>query len=184
MNQTYLICQLLRNNHLRDVMAAPEITAEAIAEPRWLTEKERQLWLELVEFSNGLPRAIDRQLSRDSEVSGVEYSILASISEASPDGVRSGDLAARLQWERSRLSHLLRRMEARGLIGRCAASTDGRGQEISLTEAGWAKIRSAAPGHVTMVRETIFDPISVAQQEQLLLAIGRIREAFTERGLW
>lgn len=165
-------------------MATPETTAEATAEPRWLTAKERQLWLELVEFSNGLPRAIDRQLSRDSDVSGVEYSVLASVSEASPEGVRSGDLAVRLQWERSRVSHLLRRMEAKGLIGRCAASADGRGQEISLTEAGWATIRGAAPGHVQMVRETIFDPISVAQQEQLLQAIGSIREALAERGLW
>lgn len=165
-------------------MNTPEPAAVERVEPRWLTAKERQLWLALVEFTNGLPRAIDRQLSQDSDVSGVEYSVLAAVSEASPGGVRSSDLAAQLQWERSRVSHLLRRMEARGFIGRCAASADGRGQEISLTEEGWATIRGAAPGHVEMVRETIFDPISVAQQEQLLSAIGSIREAFNERGLW
>lgn len=154
------------------------------AEPRWLSAREQQLWLELREFSDGLSRATDRQLALDADLSGVEYAVLAAVSEAPPEGVRSGDLAAILSWDRSRVSHLLRRMETKGFLGRCAASGDGRGQEISLTPAGWDKIRSAAPGHVTMVRETIFDPLSVAQQEQLLAAICAIRQAASDKGLW
>lgn len=151
---------------------------------RWLSEGEQQLWLELREFANGLPRAIDRQLLRDSDVSGGEYAILAAVSEAKGDVVRSGDLAARLGWERSRVSHLLKRMEARGLIVRCAASTDGRGQDISLTQAGWDKIHGAAPGHVTMVRETVFDPLTAGQQRELFDMLTGIRHAAEERGLW
>lgn len=151
---------------------------------RWLSLDEQALWLELREFAKGLPRAIDRQLSADSDVSGGEYAILAVVSEAGADAVRSGDLAAKLGWERSRVSHLLRRMEARGLIHRCAASSDGRGQDIALTDAGWEKIHSAAPGHVTMVRETIFDPLTPEQQAQLHDALTSIRAAAEERGLW
>lgn len=153
-------------------------------ETRWLSAQEQELWLELREFAGGLPRAIDRQLLADSDVSGVEYSILTVVSEAPDRVVRSGDLAAKLGWDRSRVSHLLRRMEMRGLLHRCAASTDGRGQDISLTEAGWDKIHSAAPGHVTMVRETIFDPLTPEQQAQLLEALASIRGAAEERGLW
>ncbi|MGO4385241.1 MarR family winged helix-turn-helix transcriptional regulator [Specibacter sp. RAF43] len=151
---------------------------------RWLSTDEQHLWLELREFLSGLPRAIDRQLSRDSAVSGVEYAVLAAVSEAPPGGVRSGDLAAVLEWERSRVSHMVRRMEAKGLIGRCSASADGRGQEISLTEAGWDAVRGAAPGHVSMVRETIFDPLTAAEQEQLRTSLHKIRAAAVERGLW
>ncbi|AIY03836.1 Transcriptional regulator, MarR family [Arthrobacter sp. PAMC 25486] len=136
------------------------------------------------EFASGLPRAIDRQLLQDSDVSGVEYSVLAVVSESPGKVVRSGDLAAKLGWDRSRVSHLLRRMEARGLIHRCAASADGRGQDIALTEAGWDKVRGAAPGHVTMVRETIFDPLTPEQQTQLFAALTSIRRAAEERGLW
>lgn len=153
-------------------------------ETRWLSAEEQALWLELREFAKGLPRAIDRQLHRDSDVSGVEYAILAVVSEAGEEAVRSGDLAATLGWDRSRVSHLLRRMETRGLLSRCAASTDGRGQDISLTEAGWDAVRSAAPGHVTMVRETIFDPLTPEQQGQLRQALTSIRRAGEERGLW
>ena len=156
----------------------------AMEETRWLTIEEQQLWLELREFAKGLPRTIDRQLLHDSDVSGVEYSILAAVSEAEDTVVRSGDLAAKLGWERSRVSHLLRRMESRGLLHRCAASADGRGQDVSLTDDGWDTIRSAAPGHVTMVREVVFDPLTPEQQGQLLEALVSIRGAAEDRGLW
>ncbi|MBP2411324.1 DNA-binding MarR family transcriptional regulator [Arthrobacter stackebrandtii] len=153
-------------------------------ETRWLSAQEQAIWLELREFAKGLPRAIDRQLLQDSDVSGVEYAVLAVISEAGCEQMRSGDLAAQLGWDRSRVSHLLKRMESRGLLHRCTASADGRGQDISLTDSGWEKIRSAAPGHVTMVRETIFDPLKPDQQAQLFEALTSIRRAAEERGLW
>ncbi len=153
-------------------------------ETRWLSAQEQAIWLELREFAKGLPRAIDRQLLQDSDVSGVEYAVLAVISEAGCEQLRSGDLAAQLGWDRSRVSHLLKRMESRGLLNRCTASTDGRGQDISLTDSGWDKIRSAAPGHVSMVRETIFDPLTPEQQAQLFEALASIRRAAEERGLW
>lgn len=169
----------MNNQRSLDLQDAPQQAA-----PRWLSAQEQRIWLELREFAKGLPRAIDRQLTRDSDVSGVEYSILSVVSEAGDKQVRSGDLAAKLGWERSRVSHLLKRMEARGLIHRCATSGDGRGQEIALTPAGWDKIHSAAPGHVTMVRETIFDPLTPEQQGQLFDMLTSIRNAAEERGLW
>ena len=166
---------------------APSADAGAAAaqeQTRWLNENEQLMWLELREFARGLPRALDRQLLEDADVSGVEYSILAAVSESSQGALRSGDLAATLGWERSRVSHLLKRMESRGFLHRCAARSDGRGQEIALTQAGWEKIRGAAPGHVTMVREVIFDPRTPAAQNQLLETLILIRHAAEERGLW
>lgn len=165
-------------------MVRTDVLAETGDETRWLSVQEQELWLELREFAKGLPRAIDRHLLADSDVSGVEYAILAVISESPNKVVRSGDLAAKLGWERSRVSHLLKRMESRGFVQRCAASADGRGQDIALTETGWEKIIGAAPGHVTMVRETIFDPLTPSQQDQLRSALTSIRNAAQERGLW
>lgn len=165
-------------------MTSVESRPAAEEDVRWLSAHEQVLWLELREFAKGLPRILDRQLVRDSDVSSVEYAILAQVSESAADSVRSGDLADQLGWERSRVSHLLRRMEARGLIHRCASAEDGRGQNISLTEEGWAKIYSAAPGHVSMVRETIFDPLTVEQQEALFEALVLIRRQAQAQGLW
>lgn len=165
-------------------MAVQETLDEGAAGTRWLSTDEQHLWLELREFLNGMPRAVDRQLSRDSDVSGVEYAVLAAVSEAPPEGVRSGDLATVLEWEKSRVSHQLRRMESKGLVGRCAVTADGRGQEISLTDAGWDAVRAAAPGHVTLVRETVFDPLTASELAQLRVSLQKIRAAAVERGLW
>ncbi|MFQ4148504.1 MarR family winged helix-turn-helix transcriptional regulator [Arthrobacter sp. LAPM80] len=158
--------------------------SNAMTEPRWLSTDEQATWLELREFNSGLPRVIDRQLSQDAGISGGEYAVLAAVSEAPADGVRSGDLARILEWEKSRVSHLLRRMEAKGLVARCAASCDGRGQEIMLTPEGWNTVRSTAPGHVTLVRETVFDPLSADELLQLRNSLRKIRAAAIDRGLW
>lgn len=158
--------------------------SNAMTEPRWLSAEEQITWLELREFNSGLPRATDRQLHQEAGMSGGEYAVLAAVSEAPAGGVRSGDLARILGWEKSRVSHLLRRMEAKELLERCAVSADGRGQEITLTPQGWDVVRTAAPGHVTMVREIVFDPLTADEQLQLRNSLRKIRDAAIERGLW
>jgi len=136
------------------------------------------------EFMWGYPAALERQNARDSGLSTGEYSVLATLSEAEGQQLRAGDTAADLGWERSRLSHLLRRMEAKGLIERVVSKCDGRGQDVLLTQKGWDAIRDAAPDHVTFVRETIFDPLSAQEQLVLVGALRKIREATRAKGLW
>lgn len=154
------------------------------SQPRWLDEREKEVWLALREFIWGFPAAVDRQLQRDSDLSIVEYSVLAELSECPGSRKRSGDLASDLGWERSRLSHLVKRMETKGVVERAHSDQDGRGQEIVLTDAGWALIREAAPGHVTFVREAVFDPLSQEEQDVLASALDRIRDRITGDGLW
>ena len=153
-------------------------------ETRWLSAEEQRTWLAVREFTWGFQAAMDRQLARDSGLGAGEYSVLATLSDNPEGRKRSGDVACDLGWERSRLSHLLRRMEAKDLVGRCSSEADGRGQDVFLTEHGWAVLRAAAPGHVTFVRETVFDPLTPQEQETLRSAMERIRDAMDQRGLW
>ncbi|NKX53299.1 winged helix-turn-helix transcriptional regulator [Arthrobacter sp. E918] len=127
---------------------------------------------------------MDRQLQRDSELSGVEYSVLAALSEAEDATMRARDIAHALDWERSRLSHLLKRMEARGLVARTECPTDARGFNISMTAAGRTAIERAAPGHVSFVRENVFDPLTPAEQEALLSAATKIQNSLRAAGWW
>jgi DNA-binding MarR family transcriptional regulator len=87
-----------------------------------------------------------------------------------------------LGWGRSRLSHLLRRMEGKGLIARSCSPDDGRGQDIALTPAGRDAIVEAAPGHVDFVRSVVFDPLTPEQQEALREACQRISAAIESSG--
>lgn len=154
------------------------------SETRWLDDHEQEIWRAFRELLWGFESALDRQLQRDSDLSAVEYSVLASLSEAEEGVMRARDIAQQLDWERSRLSHLLKRMEARGLVKRVTCPTDARGFNVSMTEAGWHVIHQAAPGHVTFVRENVFDPLSAAEREALLSATTKIQQSVRDAGLW
>ncbi|MGN6404774.1 MarR family winged helix-turn-helix transcriptional regulator [Sinomonas sp.] len=159
--------------------AAVDETARA---PQWLDAREREVWLALRHLLWGLQPAVDRQLLRDAGLSGPEYSVLATLSDDPSGVVRAGTAARNLGWGRSRLSHLLRRMEAKGLISRACSPDDGRGQDIALTPAGRSAIVDAAPGHVEFVRSVVFEPLTSEQQDALREACQRISAAIEASG--
>ena len=67
---------------------------------------------------------------------------------ATPAGrMRPRDLGLGLQWEKSRLSHQLRRMESRGLVERAICDEDGRGALLAATAAGRTAYERARPGY-------------------------------------
>jgi len=108
-----------------------------------------------------------RSLQRDAGLSDADYGVLAELSEAPDERLRAFQLGRRLQWEKSRLSHHLRRMEGRGLVARQGCDTDRRGAEVVLTATGRAAIEGAAPKHVAEVRASFVDALTQEQLEQL-----------------
>nr|WP_082944680.1 MarR family winged helix-turn-helix transcriptional regulator [Mycobacterium sp. 852013-50091_SCH5140682] len=102
---------------------------------------------------------MNRQLQAESGLSLADYDVLVALSGDRDEGMRISDLAAQIGWERSRLSHQLRRMEERGLTERRTGATDGRTTNVVLTANGRRAIDDAAPGHVDLVRRLFFDPL-------------------------
>lgn len=102
---------------------------------------------------------MNRQLQADSNLSLADYDVLVALSGAKDEGMRVSDLAAQIGWERSRLSHQLRRMEERGLTERRPSADDGRITKVVLTPNGRQAIEEAAPRHVDLVRRLFFDPL-------------------------
>ena len=115
---------------------------------RWLNDDEQNLWRKTLQFQQLMDLAIDRQLERDAGLSLADYSVLVTLSEAEADGLRARELGTKLGWDRSRVSHQVRRMEKRGLVAKTACETDGRGTMIALTTAGQKAIEASAPQHV------------------------------------
>jgi DNA-binding MarR family transcriptional regulator len=108
-----------------------------------------------------------RDLNRDSGLSEPDYDVLSTLSESADGRWRAGDLAQRLSWSTSRLTHHVNRMQARGLVDREPCQEDGRGAMIFLTDAGWATLRAAAPPHVRSVREHFIDLLTDEQVDAL-----------------
>ncbi|MGW3285332.1 MarR family winged helix-turn-helix transcriptional regulator [Streptomyces sp. NPDC001002] len=131
-----------------------------MSEPRWLTPDQADVWAKYRRVRRELQRAQEQQLLRDSGLSGADYALLAPLSESADGVLRARELGAEVDWERSRLSHQISRMEKRGLVTREACADDARGSMVRITEKGRDAIEAAAPQHVETVRRLIFDPLT------------------------
>ena len=89
------------------------------------------------------------------------------LSETSDRTLRMTTLAQRTNANLPRLSHVVRRLENRGLVERFPCPEDGRVTNARLTAAGWEAIVAAAPGHVDTVRRLVLDALTPTQVAQL-----------------
>src|SRR3954453_12748040 len=142
------------------------------AEPPWLSPDEQRTWRSFVQADKVLFDALDRQLQRDAGMPHAYYEILVRLSESEGRGLRMSQLAEHTLSSRSRLSHAVARLEERGWVVREDCPTDRRGQIARLTDAGFAVLEGAAPGHVGAVRDYVIDVLTPEQ----LVALSRIGE--------
>jgi DNA-binding MarR family transcriptional regulator len=147
----------------------------------WLTADEQRAWRAYVRMSSLLPAQLNRQLMRDSGLTLPEYEVLVQLSEAPDRQLRPFQICEALNWEQSRLSHQLSRMQRRGLVTRQECEADGRGAFVVLTPDGAASIESAAPGHVAAVRQLIFDRLTDDQRAAFEQACASILNALTDQ---
>ena len=134
---------------------------------RWLGKDELAAWVRLAAVLELLPGVLDSQLRRDAELMHFEYFVLAVLSEAPKRTLRMTALAAQTNATLPRLSHVIRRLEDRGLVERFPCPENARATNARLTGAGWRKIREAAPGHVANVRQHVIDALTPEQVHQL-----------------
>ena len=134
---------------------------------RWLTDDEIDTWLKFRAVVELYPGLLDAQLRRDSQLTHMEYQVLAMLSEVPDRTLRMTALAARTNGSLTRMSHVVTRLEQRGIVARSACALDGRATNVTLTDAGHDALVAAAPGHVTQVRESFLDALSPAQLGQL-----------------
>jgi DNA-binding MarR family transcriptional regulator len=135
---------------------------------KWLTKDELAAWVRLVAVLELLPGVLDAQLRRDANLTNFEYYVLAMLSEAPDRTLRMTGLAAQTNATLPRLSHVVRRLEDRGLVERFPCPEDGRATNARLTSGGWRKVQEAAPGHVANVRQHVIDPLTPEQLGHLI----------------
>jgi DNA-binding MarR family transcriptional regulator len=133
----------------------------------WLDDDERAAWLRLIAVVELLPGVLDSQLRAEAGLTHFEYFVLAMLSEAPERTLRMTSLAQRTNATLPRLSHVVRRLEARGLLERFPCPQDGRATNARLTGTGRDAVVEAAPGHVKTVRRHVLDPLTPEQLEQL-----------------
>ena len=141
---------------------------------RWLDDDEQAAWVRLAAVVELLPGVLEAQLRTDADLTHFEYWVLAMLSEAPSRTLRMTALASRTSGSLSRLSHVVTRLEGRGLLERFPCPEDRRATNARLTEAGWDVVVAAAPGHVETVRDYVVDALTPRQLAQLTEIAGAI----------
>ena len=101
-----------------------------------LSDSQAAAWASYQRMRVRLTGRLNQELARKTGLSEADFEILSALTEAPDESVRALALRCGLEWEKSRLSHQLRRMEARGLITREECVEDNRGLVIRVTDAG------------------------------------------------
>ncbi len=142
-----------------------------------LSPDEQQTWMALAGMLTRLPAALDAQLTKDAGMTFFEYMVLAVLNEAPERKLRMSVLAERTNGSLSRLSHVVRRLEAAGLVRREGAPEDRRATNAILTDEGRDRVEAAAPGHVEFARTLVLDVVDDEDME----AVGRVGERILDQ---
>ena len=134
-----------------------------MTETRSLEPEEWEFWDTWMRAQRLLVRELDRGLQRDCGISKAEFSVLVTLWQAPGREMRVGELSESLDWEKSRVSHQLTRMENRGFMERTPRGADGRRAGIGLTAKGRRAAQSAILVHAGNIRHYFLDALTPGQ---------------------
>ena len=124
---------------------------------------EWDAWRSFTTMRRSLDRALERNLQATGDISAPDYEILIALFEAPDKTMRARDLAVRVGWERSRVSHQVTRMTKRGLLERTECDSDGRGTWVGLTADGRRAVLGTMREHSARIRRYFFDVLTAEE---------------------
>lgn len=142
-----------------------------------LTDSQITAWTNYQRMRLRLTERMNKQLTEKTGLSEADFEILIALTENPAESVRAIALRCGLEWEKSRLSHQLKRMEARGLVMREDCVEDNRGAVIRLTELGRKLATEARTHYEEALREYVIDVLTPDQLD----ALGSIAETILSR---
>ncbi len=126
---------------------------------------DRDLWRTFRRIADQVNAAVERDLMAATKLSGADHGILSRLAEAKLTALRQQELATSMQWDRTRLSHHLTRMEQRGLIKR--TKIKGVGTSVGITTLGDRARKAADPIHEAAVVRNFVSKLSPEQREAI-----------------
>jgi DNA-binding MarR family transcriptional regulator len=160
----------------------PARRAAPAADGGALDHEQQETWFAWMRVMLRLSYEMNRQLQSDTELSLNDYHVLNALADSADGRLQVNALAARIGWERSRLSHHLQRMSTRGLVRRDRSTTDGRATDAHLTDEGRAALVAATPGHVAWVRTLFFDGLDRELLPPLRAALEQVHRQVLAHG--
>ncbi|WP_059050160.1 MarR family winged helix-turn-helix transcriptional regulator [Paenibacillus senegalimassiliensis] len=124
-----------------------------------LNEKELQLFYMWKGTFKKIFGRVIKDMSEHTGLSEGDYGVLGMLVEAGNGELRQQELAALLDWTKSRLSHHLTRMEKRGLVLRKSLDT-GNGVNVIITHTGKLAFDASRPVVAMAIRKHFLDQLT------------------------
>ena len=153
----------------------------AVADVRWLNEREERAWRALQFMQMRLEAGLAGQLATEAGLSYPDYVVLVALTDQPGGRLRLFELGRKLGWEKSRLSHHVARMAGRELVEKQKCDSDRRGAYVAITPRGRREIEAAAPGHVRTVRQLFIDRLTPEEIDVVASIAERVLAALDDQ---
>jgi len=146
------------------------------ASPPSLDPAQLGAYFALIEVTSLLRHAVEQQLREVGDLSYVQFQLLARLGDSSSGSHRMTDLADGVVYSRSALTYQAGLLEKAGLVTRSQAADDERGITVTITAAGRARLAKVFPGHIEIVKDLLFEPLSGSDVQTLVGLLEPLRD--------
>ena len=145
--------------------------------------EEARAWLTFVRIMLRLSYEMNRELKLDSDISLSDFHVLNALVDAQRQRMAISPLATRIGWERSRVSHQVKRMSRRQLVAiEPAGANDRRASDVVLTAHGMRVYADSAAPHLALVRNLFLDAIEEERLVPFTKDLASILERIMTKG--
>lgn len=135
-----------------------------------------RLWLRLFTTTTMVERVVDSTLKREFRSSLPRFDLLSQLHRAA-DGLRMGELSARILVTNGNVTWLVTALEREGFVKRRAAANDRRASVVRLTAAGRRHFETMARAHETLIA-SLFQDLSATERRALYGALDTLKARF------
>ena len=131
-----------------------------------LSPRELRVWHAFLLMGEDVLGRVGRDIAKATGLSGPEFGVLSRLAAIGRGEMRQQALARVMNWDKSRLSHQLTRMQQRGLIER--RDRDQNSVLVVLTKLGRKKLECARPIHAESVRRNLLSRLTPEQVDTIV----------------
>jgi DNA-binding MarR family transcriptional regulator len=131
-------------------------------------------WVSFLRAHSAITRELSAQLQREHGLTLNDYEVLLHLSHAEGGRMRRVDLAQQIVLTASGITRLLEGLERSGLVCKDTCASDARVSYAKLTDAGAAKLRTAAKTHLRGIDELFLSRYSGSELATLGELLARL----------
>jgi len=130
----------------------------------------------LLEAQTAVAAAIERLAVEPAGLDAATADLLVRLAKSADCGIRGVEIGEQCLMTATRVSRLVDRAEAAGLVERMPDPDDRRAQHVVLTEQGRQAARVYAPLMNDVLHDIVFDALSEDERDTLIDLLDRLRD--------